>query len=165
MYQLPNYYNKFIKKEVSMSDSDNSISTEIDNIINLNKYETFWKLDIEGYKLIQDADIHIIYDEEEKAWKNFNATPKNLYDFTSVNVVNYELDIVSTLDITEHMNKIEENIISNNYSGDEEVIMKDIPNVIINDDKKYIISNTQVKYDKNLQIFTEIIFWGKLLTK
>ena len=165
MYQLPNYYNKFIKKEVSMSDSDNSISTDIDNIINLNKYETFWKLDIEGYKLIQDADIHIIYDEEEKAWKNFNATPKNLYDFTSVNVVNYELDIVSTLDITEHMNKIEENIISNNYSGDEEVIMKDIPNVIINDDKKYIISNTQVKYDKNLQIFTEIIFWGKLLTK
>ena len=43
--------------------------------------------------------------------------------------------------------------------------MKGIPDEIIDGDKKYIISNTSVKYSEELGKFTEVIFWGKLLTK
>lgn len=165
MFQLPTYYNTFIKRDAATSNSDTTLSTNYDNIINVNKFENTYQINVEGYKLMQDADIHIVYNEKENVWELYNVTSKKLIDFTEVYVIDNDSNIIDTLDITEHMDKIEESIISNNYSGDEEVIMKDIPNVIINDDKKYIISNTQVKYDKNLQIFTEIIFWGKLLTK
>lgn len=173
MYQFPNIYNKLTNKdlidnEYSMSNfnsNEDDKEKEGQRTANISFYKNIQEINIEGYRLLRDADIHIEYNNKEKIWQNYNQTSKKISDFTSVNVIDNDSNVITTIDISNHLEKIKESIIAHNFSNDIEEIMKDIPDEIINDNLKYIITNTNVKYNEELGVFTEVIFWGRLLTK
>ena len=173
MYQFPNIYNRSFNKEETASgislldpttgDSNNGVVGK--RSVHVNYYVNISKINIEGYKLFQDADIHIEYNETENTWQNFNQTSKTISDFTAVNVIDNDSNVIATLDISEHLEKIKKSIIDHNYTDDDVEIMRDIPGEIVSNNSKYIITNTDVKYSEEKERFEEVIFWGKLLTK
>ena len=174
IYQFPNIYNKAFNKdeatnEISLFDPS---QREINNGIvgkrfaHVSYYNSVSRINVDGYKeLLDDADIHVVYDENEKAWQNYNQTTKPLNDFTEVNIVDKDSTVLATIDISKHMEEIRKSIIAHNFTEEGYEIIKDLPNEIVSGNLKYIINNTIVDYDEEHERFTEIIFWGRLLTK
>lgn len=173
MYQFPNIYNRVFNKEattneISLLDPTARVSNNGlvgSRTARVDYYRNVSRFDVEGFKELIDADIHIEYNEAENTWQNFNQTSKKISDFTAVNVIDVDSKVIATLDITEHLEKIEKSIIDHNYTEDSVEIMKDIPEEIVSGNLKYIITNTNVSYSEEKGRFTEVIFWGKLLTK
>ena len=173
MYQFPNIYNKLLGKDtaqasVSLLEPGSRISNNGligSRSARVNYYRNVSRFDVEGFKELVDADIHIEYNETENTWQNFNQTSKKISDFTAVNVIDVDSKVIATLDITEHLEKIKKSIIDHNYTEDSVEIMRDIPEEIVSGNLKYIITNTNVSYSEEKGRFTEVIFWGKLLTK
>ena len=122
-------------------------------------------MDISGYNRLYNADIHIEYNQKEKIWQNYNQTSKKISDFTSVNVIDYESKVITTMDISDFLDKIQQNIIKYDYTSDDDKIFENVDSYIENSDKKYYINTIHVYYSDDIDNFTEVIMYGDLLIK
>ena len=165
-YQFPNIYNNYVhKSNVLMDSNDNADVDVINKIIYGYRHESIYEMDVSGFSKLYKADIHIKYNDKEKTWQNFNHTSKQITDFTSVDVIDYDSNVITTIDISDFIGKIEQNILKYDYTDDDDKIFENIDNIIENDNKQYHIGSVSVYYSVDINNFTEIIMYGNLLIK
>ena len=164
-YQFPKIYNSHFQRYNSIAVVDDDSNVKKYKTAHGYRYENFWEQDVEGYKTLYNADIHIEYNKKEQQWQNYNQTSKKMNDFTAVNVIDNESKVITTMDITDFLNKIKDNILKYDYTNDDNKIFENIDSYILNDGKKYYINSIHVYYSEEISNFTEVIMYGDLLVK
>lgn len=164
MYQFPDIYNKIFKIENSFNDrtfltSEDAEKGSIFQYYNIHEY------DIAGYSKMKESQVHLEYDKNENTWKYYHKTSEKTNDFTNIKVEDYDSNAYETFNIKPLLDQIKENIKKNNYSYEEEKVLKDVNTILEGDNKKLILNEINVKYDKSIDEFEKIILYGYLLTK
>lgn len=164
-YQFPKFYNSHLARYNNISVVDEDSNVKKYKTAHGYRYERFYEQDVEGYKTLYDADIHIEYNNKEEQWQNYNQTSKKMSDFTAVNVIDNDSKVITTMDISDFLNKIKDNILKYDYTNDDDKIFENIDSYILNDGKKYYINSIHVYYNEEISNFTEVIMYGDLLVK
>ena len=173
MYQFPDIYNKVFNvqlvKEEHEIDYDytekEKEEEEGKRKVRINQYYNIHDYDVEGYKKMTEAQVHINYYEKEQKWEYYHKTSEIVKSFAEVKIEDFDSNAFDTIDLTKLLNDIKDSIIKNDYTSNKEILLKDIDVNVINEDKKYIVNNMNIKFSEEGEMFTEIILDGYLLTK
>ena len=171
MYQFPDIYNKVfnvqtVKEEHEIGyDYTEKEKEEGKRKVRINQYYNIHDYDVEGYKKMTEAQVHINYYEKEQKWKYYHKTSEEVKSFAEVKIEDFDSNAFDTIDLTKLLNDIKDSIIKNDYTSNKEILLKDIDVNVTNENKKYIVSNMNIKFSEEGEMFTEIILDGYLLTK
>ena len=169
IYSLPNSINNtFFINIIEENDED---VEPIKNIKSCYVYKYFKNedLDISEYNKLNNIDINYKFNKKDNKYYDLSSKKKQddvgVIDFKEINgyIANNTSDNVFVLDIDNYMKSIEKIILENDYNG--ELVEKNISRYIEMDDKLFIISYINFKYDDDTMKFKYITIFGFLLTK
>lgn len=131
-------------------------------------YDDVEYFDVSDYnKVYNEVYINLRYNEKSKTYNLETNNGSNIenVDFSSIKFSTARGKILTeTIDLSEYLSKIEESIIENDYTTDDDIILKNIDNEIIVDNIKFIVKYLSIRYIKDIG-FKRINIRGPLCVK
>lgn len=169
IYSLPSNINKMFYNN-TIKDNNDDIDDEVSKkSCNIYKYFNYENIDIKGYDRLDSIVINYKYSENDKKYYDLHSNRKQndegISDFKNTNayISNLTSDKVIILDIDEYMKYLERLVIENDFK--EDIVEKNLDNIIIDGNKKIIIGFINFRYDEDTKNFINISITGNLLTK